>query len=271
MKKQHKEDIARSMEVPVEMAELVPELVIDLWALGSSLSKFIEIVKPLGLPPGSRLLDLGCGKGAVSITLAEEFGFRARGVDLCMPFIENAKNQAKAHGVADLCEFEQGELHDELNRSKGYDLVIMASLGGVLGTADEAVGSMRKAARPGGFIALDDGFVKPGGQNDRHHYRHLRSCEETRRLLTAHGDRIAAELFYSDDETRAINEEYLEAMRRRQLEVTVRYPHIAEAVASFIAEQEFEVEYIAANITGALWLIQCDTDAEVGLQIRPTQ
>jgi ubiquinone/menaquinone biosynthesis C-methylase UbiE len=44
---------------------------------------------------GKRLLDIGCGKGGVTIELAQKYGFRAAGVDLVHENIEMAKNNAR--------------------------------------------------------------------------------------------------------------------------------------------------------------------------------
>ena len=76
------EDVAEYFEVSPELLPYIPELLADLWALGSSPETVVEWVRSLELPPETTgVLDLGCGKGAVSIALAKEFNFRIFGID----------------------------------------------------------------------------------------------------------------------------------------------------------------------------------------------
>lgn len=62
-----------------------------------------------GLAPGERLVDLGCGDGAVAVLAAAEFGAHALGVDFEPHWIEQARNAAAAAGVQDRARFEQGD------------------------------------------------------------------------------------------------------------------------------------------------------------------
>lgn len=61
-------EIAKSLDAKPELLPFIPELVADIWALGSSPDLAVEILKPVDLSPQTtRVLDFGCGKGAVSI------------------------------------------------------------------------------------------------------------------------------------------------------------------------------------------------------------
>ena len=70
----------------------MPFLLQDLWALGSSVD---DILDCLGIPDFTsgvtHLLDLGCGKGAVSVRAAARFGFRMIGLDVMEAFLEDAR------------------------------------------------------------------------------------------------------------------------------------------------------------------------------------
>ncbi len=69
------------------------------------------------LRPGDRLLELGCGDGALSCLLARE-GFEVTGVDISRGMIEEAKRRADREGaavrfeVADTDHFEVAEAYD---------------------------------------------------------------------------------------------------------------------------------------------------------------
>jgi SAM-dependent methyltransferase len=77
------------------------------------------LVQHWGTPlrPGDRLLELGCGDGALSCLLARQ-GFEVTGVDISRGMIEEAKRRADREGtavrfeVADTDRFEAAEPYD---------------------------------------------------------------------------------------------------------------------------------------------------------------
>ena len=56
------------------------------------------IIPALGLPPGSRILDLGCGYGRNTIALARN-GYSAVGLDNCGELLSIARSEAQEAGV----------------------------------------------------------------------------------------------------------------------------------------------------------------------------
>jgi len=245
------------MDAGPDVAQYLPELVSDMWALGSTPEVVVDLLRPLGLPAAAtRMLDLGCGKGALGITLALELGFRVVGVDLCREFLEDAVRRARELGVAKLCEFEVGDLRDKLAEGGDFDVVALASLGGVLGPFDECVGRIRMAVRRCGYIVIDDGFLTRRGSVGRPGYGHYASHAETRCRLTAHGDTLLEERIYTVEETRAINLDYIHHIARRAEGLLQRHPEAAAELRKYIANQESECEFIDKEITGAIWLLQ---------------
>jgi SAM-dependent methyltransferase len=94
----------------------------------------------VALPAGARVLDLGCGKGAVLAWLAESGPIRGRGIDLIPA-------RRRIAGV----EFEAGDAAALGEGDGSYDLV--CSIGAVSPLADLA-----GWARPGGLVLLGDGY-----------------------------------------------------------------------------------------------------------------
>jgi len=88
--------IAEAYEVEVEAVEFLPYLLQDLWALGSYPDQIVEVISSLNLQKDrTRILDLGCGKGALSISLAKKFGYKVKGIDAFSSFIEFANEKSK--------------------------------------------------------------------------------------------------------------------------------------------------------------------------------
>jgi len=70
------------------------------------------VARKLDLQPGMRLLDVGCGWGAMSIHAARHYGASVVGVTLSEPQRRYATEQAKLAGVSDLVEFRLQDFRD---------------------------------------------------------------------------------------------------------------------------------------------------------------
>lgn len=70
------------------------------------------VARKLGLRPGMRLLDVGCGWGAMGIHAARNYGVRVVGVTLSEPQRHFAHDQARLAGVADLVDFRVQDYRD---------------------------------------------------------------------------------------------------------------------------------------------------------------
>jgi cyclopropane-fatty-acyl-phospholipid synthase len=70
------------------------------------------VARKLDLQPGMRLLDVGCGWGAMAIHAARHYGASVVGVTLSEPQRRYATEQAKLAGVSDLVEFRLQDFRD---------------------------------------------------------------------------------------------------------------------------------------------------------------
>ena len=69
------------------------------------------LVEVLGLEPGDRVLDVGCGPGRHCLELARR-GIEAVGVDISQRFLDLASEAAAAEGLSDLVEFHRVDARD---------------------------------------------------------------------------------------------------------------------------------------------------------------
>ena len=70
------------------------------------------VARKLNLQPGDRLLDIGCGWGAMGIHAARHYGARVVGVTLSEPQQRYATEQARLAGVSDLVDFRIQDFRD---------------------------------------------------------------------------------------------------------------------------------------------------------------
>jgi 2-polyprenyl-3-methyl-5-hydroxy-6-metoxy-1,4-benzoquinol methylase len=257
MDEETESSVAKSLEANPTVLPYLPDLLIDLWDLGCSPDVIAEIIRPLELTgPAIRILDLGCGKGAAGITLASRFGFRCLGVDGCDPFLQEARRRAEAHGVAELCEFRPGDIRTAVQQLTGYDVVIYASVGDVLGSPAECVCKLRRTVRPGRFIVIDDGFLKRVDRLEQPGYESCLAHRPMLDALTSCGDHLVSEVILPDERVRSVNRRYLGAIQRRASDLATRVPEIAEDVSAYVRRQEFECDLIDEHLASAVWLLQ---------------
>ncbi len=251
-----KDDLEKSVSETLdgnpEILPYLPELVRDLWSLGSPPERLIGLLKPLQLPPEkTRVLDLGCGKGAVAVCLARELGFRVLGIDGCPEFLETGLKKAVEFGVESLCKFVFGDLREFVGQARNYDVVILASVGGVFGGPRQSVKRLRQCVRPGGYILIDDGYLK--GRKKFHHYL---SRDETLAEMLSFGDELVQEGENPDEEIQRINTRYLRQIRQRAENLSRRRPELKLLLEEYLKTQEAECEAMFKSFRGTTWLLR---------------
>ncbi|MBU6514729.1 MAG: cyclopropane-fatty-acyl-phospholipid synthase family protein [Acidobacteria bacterium] len=109
------------------------------------------ICRKLDLQPGQRLLDVGCGWGAMAIHAAQHYGVSVVGITLSVQQQTYATARARELGVGDRCEFRLQDYRDV--RDGPYDAI--SSIG-----MSEHVG--RRALAP--YASQMFALLRPGGR-----------------------------------------------------------------------------------------------------------
>ncbi len=90
-------------------------------SLGVAQSRKLDLIcRKLQLEPGQRLLDIGCGWGALAIHAAQTYGVEVLGITLSAPQAELAATAARQAGVDDRVTFEVRDYRDVTGR---YDAI----------------------------------------------------------------------------------------------------------------------------------------------------
>ena len=254
MQSEMEKSILESLEMEEELFPYIPELLQDLWALGSMPEYIIQQLRPY-ISGNSKILDLGCGKGAVAVLLAKAYGCHVTGVDASSTFLEVAHEKAKEYQVKEHCTFIEADIRNYVILRKQFDVVIYSSLGAVLGNFKEIVSALRNMVRDDGLMIIDDGYLKNAQALERDGYHHYRSHKETLNLLTSFGDRLIEEKI-TEQETAEINEDYMEKIRKRANTIVRKNPETEQSINAYILRQEEECQVLDEKITGATWLLQ---------------
>jgi len=233
----------------------MPYLLQDLWALGSSVEIILDVIDQLKLSQETKVLDLACGKGAVSIQIASKFGFRVTGIDAMEPFLREAIQKSEEHKVSNLCEFIEDDILNYTLNKHNYDVVILASVGGVFGSLKNTIARLRTQVKNNGCIIIDDGYLKNAEHLNRKGYEHGLNHEESIKALTSSGDELIKEI-NTDEVSIDINEEYTALIKKRGEELIVSNPEMKAEIDNYIRGQEEECRFLGNEIGGALWLLQ---------------
>jgi len=248
--------LAASLEVEEKLLPYVSYLLQDLWSLGSSVDQILEFIDSLHLPSATAsILDLGCGKGAVCVPIASKFGCKVVGVDFMSEFLEDARNKATEFHVSHLCSFIKHDILDFVVDEHEFDVVILASLGGIFKTFKNTVAKLRTQVKVGGYIVIDDGYLRNRNNLSRKGYGHYRNHETTLRELTAFNDRLIAEI-NTTAFNRKINEEYLMLIQKRSQELIDQNPELEKDLRNYIRLQTEECEILNTEIEGMIWVLQ---------------
>jgi 2-polyprenyl-3-methyl-5-hydroxy-6-metoxy-1,4-benzoquinol methylase len=123
---------------------------------------------------GGRILDVGCGQGWSSVSMAKTFpAARVDGVDFDVASIAVAREVAEQEGVADRVNFEVKDAAELAGA--GYDLVTLFENLHDLARPVQALRAARAALAPGGVVLVADeitaeAFTVPVDDAERSHY-----------------------------------------------------------------------------------------------------
>jgi cyclopropane-fatty-acyl-phospholipid synthase len=194
-------------------------------------AKYDLVARKLGLQPGVRLLDVGCGWGGMAMHAAEHFGASVLGVTLSRRQAEWAQKAVADRGLSGLVEIRHSDYRDV--SETGFDAVSSIGLTEHIGKRNLPAyfaflasrlrpegrllnhcitrATTRERARSGGFIdryvfpdgellgvgrivsaMQDNGFEPRHGENLREHY--AMTLRDWGANLDAHWDEAVAEV-----------------------------------------------------------------------------
>lgn len=246
------EKLAKSLTA--ESTELIPHLpylLQDLWELGSSPNVIVDLIlKHIQVSGKTKVLDLACGKGAVSVQVSKALGSKIKGIDIIPEFIDFADKKAQEYGVENLCEFKVGDINEAVKTEKDYDIVILGAVGDVLGNPEETIQMLKNTVKNGGYIFIDDAY---GNDDSDGRYP---TREKWLIFFQNAGLKLLDERLNEEDEIISINDEQQTFIIKRANELKEKHPDKAYLFESYIRSQQAECDELENEISGVTMLLQ---------------
>lgn len=241
----------------VELFPFLSYILQDVWELGSSPKAIIDLVRKHTDDRSTlTVLDLGCGKGAVSINLAKELKCKCVGIDAVEAFIEEANRKAIEFDVKHTCRFEVRDIRHVSASWGRFDVIILGSIGPVLGDYHATLTAISQCLAPNGIIILDDGYI-----DDNSEFTHPQI--EKRSVLLQQIERCNMEVHdervIEADDMIEFDNDIFENLKKRCEELIEKHPEKRTLFENYIRKQEEENEVLETKVVCSTMVIRACT------------
>ncbi|MDF3301325.1 SAM-dependent methyltransferase [Streptomyces tropicalis] len=228
-------------------------------------AKLELVCRKLGLEPGARLLDVGCGWGALTLHAAEHHKARVTAVTLAAEQAAYVRDQVRARGLEDRVEVLCQDYRDITGG--GYDAVCTIEMGEHVGDAEYPAfaAALSRLVRPRGRVLVQQmsrGRTAPGGGAFIEAYiapdMHMRPLGETVGLLEDAGLEVRS--------VESLREHYVRTVQAWHRTLEERWPEFV----ALVGEETARVWRLYL-VGGALAFEERRMGVDQILAVRPTR
>lgn len=115
----------------------------------------LELIARLGLNPGARVLDVGCGLGGSAFVMARDFGFKVDGIDLSRNMLAIANAKLATSGLFHRVTLKFGDCL-EIDEVDAYDGVYSRDTFLHIDDKMRLFEALKKSLRSGGTLLFTD-------------------------------------------------------------------------------------------------------------------
>jgi SAM-dependent methyltransferase len=134
-----------------------------------------DLASDLDLRPDMRVLDLGCGKGATSVFLAQEFGVTVTAVDAMVDPAEITANAAR-FGVDGSVTAIKADAHALPFAREHFDAIVCIDAYEYFGTADNYLAHITWFLKAGGQLGIATPAMRREVRDLGHIPAHIKAC-----------------------------------------------------------------------------------------------
>ncbi len=237
-----------------ELFPYLPYILQDVWEFGADPDAVIRLInKHFAHTAGLKVLDLGCGKGAVSIKVSQKLGCSCHGIDAIPEFIEFARHKAAELNVDHLCTFETADIRQRVNDLSGFNIILLGAIGPVFGDYFHTLTTLKRCMNQNGVFVIDDGYIEDS--SDFSHPLILKKSTLLHQIDMA-GMKLIGDDKMEREDIMDSDEFIFENLKQRCLELIEKYPDKQHLFHDYIKKQEIENDVLENKIVGTTLLIK---------------
>jgi cyclopropane fatty-acyl-phospholipid synthase-like methyltransferase len=237
------------------LVKYLPYIFQDWWELGTSSEEIIKILKKHKTNHSNlKVLDLGSGKGAISIKIASELGCNCFGIDGMDDFVIFSNNKSKEYSVNNICTFEKNDIRTRIKTLDNFDIILLMAIGPILGNYFDTLTQISSHLNNEGLIIINDAYVEDDCKKEypnifRKNIIHKQANDagmEVVETITINEISGTVEKYEND----------FENIQKRCMELAEQYPENKELFFGYIDRQKREYEILNNEIIPAIFVIK---------------
>ena len=263
MTREIEEKLACSLSAETtELLPFLPYLLQDFWELGSDPEVMCNLIqKHIAVSPETKVLDLACGKGAVSVRIAERFQIKIKGIDILPEFIECAEQKANEYNVVDLCEYIVADINEAVNIEKDYDVVVFGAAGAVLGSPADMLRKLKSVIKAGGYILIDECYLPDNIEHAevkcKNHYEYLTGKQWEVLFKEAELELVDTDFGESNTTPASGDSDIgMAFITARANELIVKHPEKKEIFEGYVRNQRNEYDDLENTLVCVTWILR---------------
>lgn len=240
------ESVVTAMDgTDIELFPFIPYILQDSWEIGADPDVIINLItKHKENVPNLRVLDLGCGKGAVTVKIAHKLNCMCHGIDALVDFIDYAKKKALEYHVDHLCRYEVGDIRERITELPTFDIIILGAIGPVFGDYFSTLTKLSACLDPVGIFIIDDGYIE--NISDYNHPLILKQ-EIIHKQIESSGMKLIDEIIIPRNSIKDSDDYIFENLEKRCKELIIKLPGKKHLFENYIKKQK-EENYILENV-----------------------
>lgn len=236
-----------------ELYPYLPYIFQDIWEIGADPDVIIKLIKKHSTNcTNLEVLDLGCGKGAVSIKISKSLGCKCYGIDAVPEFISFARKKAIEFEAEHLCTFETGDIREKVKELSGYDIIILGSIGPVFGDYYATLTTLSRCIHKNGIFIIDDSYIE---NHSDYTHQLIQKKDAILQQIDSAGMQLTGEEIIKKENIRDSNDYMFVNLKKRCNELIDKYPDKKDLFVYYIQKQITENDVLENKVICATLVI----------------